>query len=495
MTIPASEIVQVNPGVVGAGGSPLALNGLLLTDNPLVPVGAVLQFPSTAAVEDYFGYEAEELRLADIYFRGYDNSTIKPGNLLIGSIATTPRAAWLRSGSLAALTLSELQAVNGTLNLDINGTAATVTVNLAAATSWSAAAEIMAQALRDIMVDATVTWSAVTKTFTITSLDNTIASAVGFADATSDVGVTLKFTEQAGAVKSLATGAQTPSEAMEAIWRTEQNWATFTTTFEPNDATKREYAEWANSKNQRILYVAWDTNEQATAMQPTNTFGQMGQEAEWDAVITVYNKVDIAVFVLGAVASIDFARTNGRITAAFKSQSGLPITCRDQQEAANLIRNGYSFYGVYATSNDKFNFLYPAAVTGKWEWLDTYVNQIHLNSQLQLALLTLLTNVTSIPYTEAGYSMIRAAMNDPIHSALNFGGIRPGVKLSAQQKATINQAAGKDVSNEIEQQGYYLQILDPGAQVRGLRGTPVINFWYTDGGAVQKITLASINIM
>ena len=32
-------------------------------------------------------------------------------------------------------------------------------------------------------------------------------------------------------------------------------------------------------------------------------------------------------------------------------------------------------------------------------------------------------------------------------------------------------------------------------QVRGLRGTPVINFWYTDGGAVQKISLASINIM
>ena len=47
----------------------------------------------------------------------------------------------------------------------------------------------------------------------------------------------------------------------------------------------------------------------------------------------------------------------------------------------------------------------------------------------------------------------------------------------------------------IEQQGYYLQILDPGAQVRGNRGTPVINFWYTDGGAVQKITIASIDIL
>jgi len=40
-----------------------------------------------------------------------------------------------------------------------------------------------------------------------------------------------------------------------------------------------------------------------------------------------------------------------------------------------------------------------------------------------------------------------------------------------------------------------LQVLDPGAQVRGNRGTPVINFWYTDGGAVQQITLASIDIL
>ena len=29
MTIPATEIVQVNPGVVGAGGSPLAMNGII----------------------------------------------------------------------------------------------------------------------------------------------------------------------------------------------------------------------------------------------------------------------------------------------------------------------------------------------------------------------------------------------------------------------------------------------------------------------------------
>ena len=49
---------------------------------------------------------------------------------------------------------------------------------------------------------------------------------------------------------------------------------------------------------------------------------------------------------------------HGRITAAFKSQPGFTATVTDQQIAANLLANGYSFYGAYSTSNDNFNFLY-----------------------------------------------------------------------------------------------------------------------------------------
>ena len=91
---------------------------------------------------------------------------------------------------------------------------------------------------------------------------------------------------------------------------------------------------------------------------------------------TVYNTLNLAVFVLGTVASIDFTQTNGRITGAFKSQSGFAPTVTDQQIATNLLANGYSFYGRYATANDAFNFLYNSQMSGKWKWLDTFVNQV-----------------------------------------------------------------------------------------------------------------------
>ena len=495
MTIPASEIVQVNPGVVGAGGSPLALNGLIVIDNPAAPVGSLLSFGSLAAVQDYFGVASVEADLAEVYFLGYDSSTIKPGQLLFARWSQGESAAWLRGGSLAALTLTELQAVSGTLRLTVDGETVETDINLAAATSWSDAAQIIEQSINAVSTNPVlVTWSPLRVSYEITSTAQGNVSAIGFAD-NAGAGAVLRLAEDTGAVLSAYSAPQAPAECMDGVWRSGQNWATFAVLPRTTTTEKREFAEWTNSMNQRILFVAWDDDPRAVEQGATDTFGQIAQELEWDAVLSVYDRPEIAVFALGAIASIDFARTNGRITAAFKTQAGLPITCREQQQATNLIANGYSFYGIYATSNDRFNFLYPGAVSGKWAWVDTYVNQIHLNSQLQLALMTLLTNVTSIPYTEAGYSLIRAAMLDPITAALNFGSIRPGVKLSAQQKAVVNQAAGKDVSQDIEQQGYYLQILDPGAQVRGLRGTPVINFWYTDGGAVQKITLASINIM
>jgi len=109
--------------------------------------------------------------------------------------------------------------------------------------------------------------------------------------------------------------------------------------------------------------------------------------------------------------------------------------------------------------------------------------------------MTLLTSMNSIPYNQYGYSLIRAALADPIAAAKNFGGIRSGVILSALQIAQVNAAAGLDISKILFTEGEYLQVLDPGAQVRGNRGTPVINFWYTDGGSVHKISFASIDIL
>ena len=81
-TIPASQIVNVLPGVLSAGGNSLVLNGLVLTTNSRVPAGTVVSFPAATAVSSYFGALANETLGAAVYFQSYDNSTQKPGALL-----------------------------------------------------------------------------------------------------------------------------------------------------------------------------------------------------------------------------------------------------------------------------------------------------------------------------------------------------------------------------------------------------------------------------
>ena len=510
VSIPASAIVAVNPGVIGTGGSPLAMNGVFVDQSTTIPIGKVLSFSSLSAVQSYFGLSSTQAALAATYFLGNDNSTIKPGTVFFAPYAASTRAAWIMGGTgLSLATVNALSA--GTLTLSIDGTSKTTgSINLSGAASLSAAAGLIQTALQ-----AVTGWTAITCTynttigsFVITSGTSGASSSIGYASGTIATGLLL--TQATGAVLSQGSAADTPATAMANVIANTTNWVSFATTFEPDTATKLLFAVWANAQNQRYVYIAWDSDATACTSSATSSFGYQVAALAYDGIFPVSGDpaycidqgttlaaaaLSVAAFVMGTVACIDFSRRNGRITAAFKSQSGLQSTVANEQKADYLIANGYNFYGKYATANNGFTFLYNGAVTGKWKWLDAFVDQVYMNNQFQLALMSLLTGVNSIPYNQAGYNLIRAALIDPINQMLNFGGIRAGITLSSQQAATLNMAAGVDISASIEQDGWYLQILDPGAQARGLRQTPVINFWYTDGGSVQKITMASVDIM
>jgi hypothetical protein len=67
--------------------------------------------------------------------------------------------------------------------------------------------------------------------------------------------------------------------------------------------------------------------------------------------------------------------------------------------------------------------------------------------------------------------------------------------LSAVQTTNVNNLAGLTISTTLNQRGWYLQVLDPGALVRQARGSPLCTFFYMDGQAVQQINLTSIDVL
>ncbi|MFK5238864.1 DUF3383 domain-containing protein [Glaesserella parasuis] len=488
-SIPASQIVNVNPSVLSSGGSPLSMNAVFLSENANLPTGRAVSFATADSVGEYFGFTSAEYQAAAVYFKGFDGSTIKPGTLIFFAYNKAIEGAFLLGASVKSLSLNELKKINGTLSVIIDGSEKkAASLNLSGAKSFSNAAELIGTALGSV----TVTFDSQLQAFKVASSTTGTTSTIAFATGTT--ADALGLSENAGASISQGSNTTTPTETMQAVIGSTLNWATFTTITEPTLEEKLEFAKWSNNQNQRFLYVGWGKEATATQTGDTTGFGAKLKEAEYSGATAVYGGLDKAAFLCGTVASIDFTEKQGRITLKFKGQSGLTADVTDATIAKNLEDNGYNYYGAWATANDRFLFLSPGQISGEWKWIDAYINQIRLNSQLQLAIITLLTSAKSVPYNDIGIALQRAACNDPINEALNFGSIQVGVSLSEQQKAIINNYTGVDAASQVEAQGYYLYIGKATAQTRGNRESFPMKLFYTDGGSLHSVNLASINV-
>lgn len=188
MTIPANDVVSVNPSVLAAGGSALDLNGLMLTTSTRVPIGAVMSFASGPAVATFFGPSSKEASQAATYFAGFDGSTVKPGALLIAQYPTNDVAAYVRGGNLSTLSLAQLQAINGLLAVTIDGVLKSASINLSAATSFSNAAEIIQGALGIEGVQSAAFVGSVTGS--VLTVESGFTGAIGVGDTVDGSGIT-----------------------------------------------------------------------------------------------------------------------------------------------------------------------------------------------------------------------------------------------------------------------------------------------------------------
>lgn len=362
-----------------------------------------------------------------------------------------------------------------------------------------------------IATNVVVTFDSVSGAFVTTSGIVGTPSTAAFATGT--LAVLLALTLATGAVISAGSPGLTPSTFMNNLINVTQNWATFMLTVDPDGGSgntqKFLFAQWNGLQADRYAFICWDTDASPTVTLPAPaSLGQLIAAAQLEGTALIYQPVGspnppgaIAAFECGFVASIDFTETNGRSTAAYKSQSGLFADVTNGAVAANLggsplvagsFGNNYNFYGAYATANQTFVFFNRGVISGKFQWIDSYVNQIWLNNAFQLDVVELLTQLKSIPYNPAGNALLEAGLSDTIKQAINFGAIRQGVPLSSLQAAEVNQAAGAIIAPTLATRGWYLQVLPATPQVRQSRGSPPCTFWYMDGQSVQALNLASV---
>lgn len=498
MAINASHIVQINPRLLEPGGRDLEFNGLILTKNNTIPTGdsLVLPFGDPDSVGDYLGLESDEFRLASIYFMGYTNSFRKPRALYIARRLDADAAPFIRGGAISQ-TVAQLRTIaDGTLDLTLGTHTGSLTgINFSTISSFSDAATILQTAIHTNeeggadWTGATVTYSSLFRAFTITGGQAGEDLVVDYATGT--VADALNLTRAGGAILSEGASALTEDEQMEAVIGITSNWVTFTTAWKATVDEMVAFGRWATRQGVNYLYTPWDDDPALLQANNTTTTAYALKEAEIGATAMWWKSADYAAFMMGVAASIDWDRTAGTITFAFKRQQGLAASVNRLADALALETQGVNYLGNFATRNDQFILSYQGEQFGDWRWIDTYVNGIWFFNALQLACMVGFEQTPRVPYTEAGYALIRSWLQDPINRALNNGVITPGMALSESQKAQINREAGLNISSNVQQEGYFVQIKDPPGATRVVRGSPIVNLWYTDAGSVHKLVVAA----
>lgn len=498
MAISASQIVQVLPRILTGTGNDLVFNGMVLDDNVLLPAATPLSFSSADSVAEYFGTSSDEYKFAAVYFGGYNNSQIKPSLLYFYRLTPEGAAPFVRGETLSpAAALAAIKAVNaGDITISLSGTKYTATgIDFSDVTSLSDAASVLQTALTAKDAGVTVGYNSVNDAFTITSTEvgeqesitvptGTAAVALGFNEETATVSAGEDETDAVGSMTNLT--------------RQFQNFVTFTTLAEPEDTDALALASWVSAQanaGTMYLYVCWDSSKANFDATNTTVIAEQINALNATGTAVLYPSYKIAAFVMGTAASIAWDQTNGTITFAFKAQSGLAADVTDTQHSVALLGHGVNFIGNYATRNDNFIFFYNGQMFGEWAWIDTYLNACYLCNKLQVQLMAMFTSNRRIPYTSAGYAIIRANCRDVIEAAINNGVINIGVSLSNAQKSQLTSELGGDFSDEIYNNGYYLQILDATAQARQQRVSPPCNLVYTYGGAVQRLTVPAIAVV
>lgn len=487
MSITASKIVSFTPRVVAAGAADLETNGLFLTESDLIQADTLCAtFASADAVANVFGADSVEHELAKIYFAGYINKRKVPSGLSFGRIVREDAPAWLRSGPLGDL--KSLQ-VNGELKITIDGKEKKVTIDAKGSTTQSAVAQVLATALTDVMVE----YNAVMNKFIVKT--RKVGSEASITVATGAVADALGLSEDAGAVVSKGAIARTAAETMRYITGRFKNFVTFATSYDATDDENLELAKWV-SGNYGYAFIAHTNAANATVAESTADIASQLKAANVQYTAAVFGGPTYAAFVMGCFASVAWDRQNAVITQAFKRSAllGARITSDDEFDVLN--NKGYTFIGNFACRNSEFNVAYQGmTVYGDFKFLDTLVNDIWLNSKLQTSVFFGLQSMDRVPYTEAGYTSVKAWMLDAVEAAIKNGIISAGTSLNETQKDVLHNMLGDDYSAELFQNGFVILVKDPGALARQNRTSPETYCVYCSGGAIHAVHGESVTVL
>jgi hypothetical protein len=507
MAIDLSKIIAITDRTLGSSVTGVTQAGMFLSLNEIIPFNGtnqqVIRFNDAATVGAFFGTASEEYQAAVKYFKNYDGAISLPPFIHFARYVNSAIAPYTRGGVLVASNLAALQAITtGTLTVNFNSTATNlVAIDLSGATSFSDVAAIVQVKLDIAIPAATVTYDSITDAFTISNNDTSGTSTVTYC-LNGTLAAAMKLQQNNGAILSQGSPALSVSDNLDNIVAITKNWTPFTNLFDLPDAPDYSYqydfARWTLA-NPKYLYVLWTLEENLTILNNTSNiaYGMIDEglaTLNADGSITYlanimpnYGDVSLAAFSMGMGASINYTRTNATINFAGKSQVGLLPSATSNSEYDALTANGFNFYGQFNSSSASYNFTENGSIGGQFKFADNFFNQKWLSDNIQNRLAVLIQTISILPNNDTGYTYINDTVNGSMLLGLNNGVIQTGNVFSTSQTATLIQEAGYDITSQLTNSGYVIQVIPATPEERIARAPVLGNAWYTNGGAINKI--------
>ena len=443
------------------------MGGLIITGNPLVPTGALLNFSSAAAVGTYFGTSSEEYARAVFYFGWISKNITAPNQLSFwnwNNDAATDSLIFGEPGSYSASTFTPI--TTGDLTLTMAGLTEHVSgISFGSDSTLAQVAATMQTKIRaanSAWASALVTFNATTGQFNLDSGVPGVDTISITAGTTTDVASLLGWLT--GAVFSNGTAAQTISTSLNNLINLTNNFGSFcfTTALAPVLATIEAAATWNDSltpNNQFMFSVSVTAANAAAWYAALKNIGgcaatlvspQAGSYSEMEPMMilaaTQYaeparNSVqDFMYQVFNDTASV----TDGTHQALY---DGMLINYYGNTQQAGQVLSFYQrgvMFGIATNPQD----------------MGVYCNEIWLKGALFTAIMTLLLSQAEVPANTTGAAQLTATCQSVINQALQNGTISVGKTLTTEQQLYITQATGSaNAWQQVQAQGYWFNVV------------------------------------
>lgn len=466
--ISQSRYINIISGVgAGAGVAQRQLTLRVITQNPLLPPGLVMEFDGADAVGDYFGTSSEEFQRATAYFAFISKNVQSPQSISFARWVNAAIAPMV-IGDSETKNLAAIAAVAaGTLTINNGATVLNVTaIDFTGAASLTAAAALLQTELRAVvdpqLANCTVTYNTNTNQFVLTG---TVTGAGSLT-----VTPTLLATDisqligwgTAGTVYADGQAADTAVDAVSKSAAISNNFGSFvfaTPAVALTNAEIEDVAAWNAAQNNLYMYSV------ATFLSNLSTLYALVKGHAGTALNVLSQTLPndyIEQSPCEILAATNYANPNATQNYMYYQfpNRNITISSDANADAADLVRGNY--IGVTQSAGQQLAFYQRGVLCGGPTAavdMNTYANEMWLKSDVTARMLTLFLSVARVPANEAGAAQILGVLQQSITQAKDNGTISAGKALSAQQQQFITQVSGDaNAWRQVSTIGYWVSI-------------------------------------